>query len=77
MDYKICFRVNPRQRANMGKVHKMTYSNSTEFETQKVNVKIYNNILRNIIQPPKNYFEALFNKLKITLKSHGKQSIES
>ncbi len=34
--------------------HKMTDPHSTEFDTQKVNLKTYNNILR------KAYYEAIF-----------------
>ncbi len=50
-------------RDNMYKVHKKANSNLIEFETQQINLKTYNAILKkDTWLAKKNYFETLFNK---------------
>ncbi len=60
-------------RDNLYKKHKMTASNSPEFDIQKINLKTYNNILKKSIHLAKKiYYETLFQKFKDDIKGTWK-----
>ncbi len=51
----------------------MTDPHSTEFDTQKVNLKAYNNILRKAIPLVKKHImKHFFYNIRMTLKERGK-----
>ncbi len=53
----------------MHKIHKMTNPISEEFEIQNINLKTYNNILKQSIRlAKKSYYEQIFNKVKNDIK---------
>ena len=60
-------------RDKLHKTHKMTDPTSEEFEIQKLNLKTYNNILKQSIRiAKKSYYEQIFNKVKNDIKGTWK-----